>query len=145
MDPNPLLLVTATLAFISTEAGAQASFDVSLLKGTWAESSDDKYACRPDNVHQHFEVSSDRSTLIFKNDRKWRNSSGQELEEYSATIVREGPNVLVIRYGPELKDIPDEFREWEMRFIGPGTYRWRASSWPIGSYNGVVGVKCAPE
>jgi hypothetical protein len=145
MNQNPFLYVAAILAFFSTSAGAQASFDWSLLEGKWAESAEHKYGCRPDNVHQHFEVSSDRKTLILKNDRKWRMDNGQEVERYSATIVSEGPNVLVIKYGPELKGIPDEYREWEMRFIGPGTYRWRASTWPVGRYNSVIGVKCAPQ
>ncbi len=34
-------------------------------------------------------------------------------------------------------------REWEMRFIGPGTYRWRSTAWQEGQYNTVIGVKCA--
>jgi hypothetical protein len=52
--------------------------------------------------------------------------------------------VLIIKYGPELANIPEEFREWEMRFIGPGTYLWRATSWPPNQFNTVIGVKCSP-
>jgi hypothetical protein len=122
-------------------AGAQ-TFDWSLLKGIWAESAENKFGCSSDNVHQTFDVSTDRKTLTFINDRKWRLDNGEELVRYSATIVSAAPNVLVIKYGNELKDMPDEYREWEMRFIGPGTYRWRATSWPQGRYNAVIGVKC---
>lgn len=142
MTRNFYLCLPFTMALSCTSAWAQEAFDWSLLKGTWAESSEHKYGCRPDNLHQHFEVSSDRKSLLIKNDRKWRMGDGQEVERYSATIVSHAPNMLVIRYGPEMTAIPEEFREWEMRFIGPGTYRWRATSWPIGRYNDVIGVKC---
>lgn len=131
--------------FFSVTAQAQGTFDWSLLEGKWAESAQHKYGCRTENLHQVFEVTPDHKTLIFKNDRKWRMDNNEEIERYTATIVSETQNVLVIKYGPELKDIPDEYREWEMRFIGPGTYRWRASSWPQGRYNDVIGVKCAPK
>ena len=145
MTKNLPFCIAITLALCSTTARAQAAFDWSLLEGTWAESAEHKYGCRQDNVHQQFEVSSDRRTLVLKNDRKWRMDNGQEIERYSATIVSQAPNVLVIKYGPELNDIPDEYREWEMRFIGPSTYRWRATSWPVGRYNNVIGVKCAAK
>ncbi len=145
MKENLSLCVAVTIALCSTVARAQTTFDWSLLEGKWAESSEHKYGCRPDNVHQQFEVSTDRKTLVLRNDRKWRMDNGQEIERYSATIISHAPNVLVIKYGPELKDIPDEYREWEMRFIGPGTYRWRASAWPVGRYNNVIGVKCAAK
>lgn len=124
---------------------AVSAFDWSLLQGKWAESTRHQFGCRPENVHQWLVVSEDKKTLTFKNDRKWKIGTGQEVEEYSASIIRASANVLVIRYGPELREIPDEMREWEMRFIGPGTYRWRATAWPDGEYNEVVGVKCSAE
>lgn len=134
--------IAITLALTSTSGCAQNTFDWSLLHGNWAESSEHKYGCRSDNLHQSFEVSSDHRTLVFKNDRKWRMGPGPEVERYTATIVSQASNVLVIKYGPELKGLPDKYREWEIRFIGPGTYRWRATSWPMGTYNDVIGVKC---
>ncbi len=118
------------------------SFDWSLLSGKWAESVEAKFGCRPDNLHQNFVVSPDRKRLTFKLDRKWRVSTGAMLTEYNAAVVRAEPNSLIIKYGPELKGIPDEMREWELRFIGPGAYRWRATAWPQGQYNDVIGVKC---
>ncbi|WP_034351400.1 hypothetical protein [Herbaspirillum sp. GW103] len=84
-------------------------------------------------------------TLFFENDRKWKSSNGQELERYSATIISSSPNVLIIKYNADLTGIPEQYREWEMRFIGPGTYRWRSTSWPIGTYNDVIGVLCKRE
>lgn len=120
-------------------------FDWSLLQGQWAESTEHQFGCRSENVHQWFSVSDDKKTITFKNDRKWEIGSGQMVEQYSALILSSSHNVLVIRYGVDLPGIPEEFREWEMRFIGPGTYRWRATSWPRGTYNEVIGVKCAPQ
>jgi hypothetical protein len=118
-------------------------FNWKLLAGKWAESTNHQFGCRPDNLHQTFEISADRKTLRLKNDRKWKIGTGAEVTEYSATVLRAQGNSLFIKYGTELKGIPDEYREWEMRFIGPGTYRWRAAAWPPDQYNDVIGVKCA--
>ncbi len=135
-------VVYALLTALPIASHAQ-SFDWSLLKGRWAESVDAKFGCRSDNLQQTFAVSQDRKRITFKLDRKWRIGTGDEVTEYSATVVRSEPNALFVRYGPELKDIPDEMREWEMRFIGPSAYRWRSTAWPEGRYNNVIGVKCA--
>jgi hypothetical protein len=130
----------ALIALVANTHGQ--TFDWSLLSGKWAESAEAKYGCRPDNVHQTFSVSADKKKITFVLDRKWKIGT-EELSEYSATIVSSAPSVLVIRYGEELKDIPQEMREWEMRFIGPGTYRWRATAWREGVYNQVIGVRCS--
>jgi hypothetical protein len=135
------LIFLATTLFVSN-ARAQ-EFDWKLLEGKWAESTAQTFGCRPENLHQFLQVSADRKTLTFNNDRKWKVGSGQELERYSAAILRTSPNMIIIKYGPDLPGIPEEYRQWEMRFIGPGTYRWRAASWPEGQYNDVVGVKCS--
>jgi hypothetical protein len=124
------ILVTGCATQQQTES---TGFDWSLLNGNWAESTPDQFGCRPDNLHQRFEVSPDRKTLTFRNDRKWRIGTGEVVEQYSASILSASPNVLIIRYGPELPPIPEEMREWEMRFIGPGEYRWRATAWAEGT------------
>ncbi len=131
------------LAFASLGARAQP-FDWTLLNGQWAESVRNAYGCRPDNVHHRFEVSADHKHLVFALDRQWKIGTGQEVLRYSAAIVAESPTMLTIRYDPELTGIPASMRDWELLFIGPGTYRWRATFWREGQYNDVVGVKCAP-
>ena len=118
-------------------------FDWSLLNGNWAESTRHQFGCRAENLHQRFELSSDKKTLTFRNDRKWEIGTGQAAEQYSASVLHASPNVLIIRYGPELPGISEEMRQWEMRFIGPGTYRWRATAWREGVYNDVIGVRCS--
>jgi hypothetical protein len=143
---NARLLALAILplsAYAALEATLQPPFDWSLLNGIWAESTGHQFGCRADNVHQRLEVSPDKKTLTFRNDRKWKIGTGQEVEQYSASILRASPNVLIIRYGSDLPGLSDEMREWEMRFIGPGTYRWRATAWREGVYNTVIGVKCS--
>ena len=139
----PFISIVAALAALLVPAPALAqSFDWSLLKGEWAESTDHNYGCRPDNLHQKLEVSDDKNTLTFRNDRLWKIGTGQEVERYTATIVTARENILVIKYGPELQGLPEEYRTWEMRFIGPSTYRWRATSWLPNQFNTVIGVKC---
>ena len=132
------------LAFALPAAATAQEFDWQMLAGNWAESTDHNFGCRPDNVHQQLIVSPDRKTLTFKNDRNWKIAGDTEVREYKAQILRTQDRSLFIKYGPELGDIPAEYREWEMRFIGPGTYRWRPLSWPSGRFNTVIGVKCDP-
>lgn len=135
---------SAFMVLISAAAlGAQAQeFEWRLLEGKWAESAEHQYGCRAENLHQRFEVSPDRKTLSFKNDRKWKIGTGTEVLEYKASIVKVQGRSLFIKYGAELQGIPAEWREWEMRFIGPGTYRWRSVNWPSDEFNNVVGVRC---
>lgn len=133
--------ITACLAAISLASHAQ-NFDWKLLDGKWAESTNHQFGCRAENLHQRFELSADRRTLKFMNDRAWKIGNGTEVKEYSAAVIRAQGKSLFIKYGPELQGIPPEYREWEMRFIGPGTYRWRATAWAPDEFNNVVGVKC---
>ncbi|MGE5526898.1 MAG: hypothetical protein ACM3SS_24520 [Rhodospirillaceae bacterium] len=148
MKNNALLLLLAALSLDASAIPAPhvvPGFDWSLLQGKWAESTRHQFGCRPENLHQWITVSEDKKTITFKNDRRWMIGTGQEVEQYSASILRSFSNVLVIRYGSDLRGIPEEMREWEMRFIGPGTYRWRATAWREGEYNEVIGVKCAAQ
>jgi hypothetical protein len=128
------------LGLVAGSASAQP-FDWDLLVGRWAESAEHAYACRSDNVHFRFETTSDRSRLTFKLDRPWP-IAGRERTEYGATIVEAVGRLLVIRYGSDLAEMPADMREWELLFIRPGVYRWRATSWPAGRYNQVIGVRC---
>lgn len=138
---TPLQASCSLLMLIATVASAQ-EFDRPLLDGLWAESTNYQFGCRPDNLHQRLELSADGKKLTFKNDRKWKIGTGQEVTQYSAAVVLSSKNVLIFKYGPELSGIPDELREWEMRFVGPGTYLWRATSWAPNQFNEVIGVKC---
>ncbi|QAU34672.1 hypothetical protein [Janthinobacterium sp. 17J80-10] len=125
-----------------TQTTIAQNFDWALLQGQWAESTDNKFGCRPDNLHHRFEASNDKKSLNFMLDRKWKVGTGKEVTQYSASILKAEANVLVISYGKDIGDLPPAMAEWELRFIGPGTYRWRSTSWPEGQYNTVIGVKC---
>lgn len=119
------------------------AFDRSLLGGIWAESVDTTDACAMSNLHNTFELSADGKTLVFKLDRKWKIASGDPLERYSATVVRSTRQSLVIRYNADIGTLPPGYpTEWELAFVAPGVYRWRATEWPEGKVNNVVGVKC---
>lgn len=118
-------------------------FKWNLLNGTWAESSNNDFACRSDKVQQQFEVSKDGRRLTFISDRELETFTGQKVKRYSAEIIESKPYSLFISYGEEVTGLSDEFRNWEMRFIGPNTYRWRPVSWPADEFNVVIGVKCS--
>jgi hypothetical protein len=144
MIPIYLRFLSALLAFMISSTVLAQSFDWTLLQGQWAESTKNQFACRPDNLHHRFEPSADKKSIVFRLDRKWKILTGKEVEHYAATIKKAELNVLVISYGPELGETPPEMKEWELRFIGPGTYRWRSTAWPEGQYNAVIGIKCGP-
>jgi hypothetical protein len=135
-------LVISVLAVLCAHAVHAQAFDRSMLQGLWAESSNAAFACVPSNLHTLLSLSEDGKTLTFKLDRKWKLSWGKEVEQYSATVVRSEERMLVIRYNPDAGTPPPDHQEWEMRFLGPGTYRWRSTAWPGGRYNTVIGVKC---
>ncbi|CAG0931802.1 hypothetical protein RHDC3_01996 [Rhodocyclaceae bacterium] len=118
------------------------AFDWSLLSGTWAESTEHQFGCRSGNLRFRFVISDDKKLITFKLDRKWKIGNGSEVEEYSALVLEQSSNALVIRYGDELGNLSEAMREWELRFIGPGTYRWRSTKWQADQYNNVIGVKC---
>ena len=134
-------LAFALLSLAPAISSAQG-FDWGLLGGTWAESTEHDFGCRPDNLHQQFVVSKDRKTLTFRNDRSWKIETGVDVKEYRAQITRAQDRSLFIRYDTDLGGSPPAYPEWEMRFIGPGTYRWRAVAWPKNQFNMVIGVKC---
>lgn len=135
-----ILLIVAFVTYCL--GGCAQEFDWKLLDGNWAESTDHQYGCRAQNLHQQLELSADKKTLKFKNDRIWKVGADSEIREYSAVVVRAQDNSLFIKYTTELQGIPPDYREWEMRFIGPGTYRWRALHWGANEFNNVIGVKC---
>lgn len=121
------------------------SFDRSLLAGVWAESVNTSPACAESNLHHTFELTTDGKTLNFKLDRKWTIATGQAVERYSATVVSSTKHSLVIRYNTDIGTPPSGYPiEWEISFVAPGVYRWRAEAWPEGNVNTVVGVKCSP-
>jgi hypothetical protein len=140
--PQPLAYLLFLGSLASSPTKAQEPFDWKLLQGQWAESSAHAYACRKDNLHFRFVLSPDRKQVTFKLDRKWQIGTGKEVTEYSAEIREAHGRMLVIRYGPELEGLSDEMRTWELLFIGPGVYRWKATAWPPGTYNTVIGVRC---
>jgi hypothetical protein len=137
-------LLFALMGLLATASVSAQTFDWALLRGHWGESTQFQYACRPDGLQHRFEVSADKKRITWKLDRSWKINTGEEVREYAASVETEvAPNVLIIRYGPELQGLTEEMREWELRFIGPGAYRWRATAWPQGQYNEVIGIKCS--
>jgi hypothetical protein len=133
-------VITPTVLAAASAAVCGNTFDASQLSGEWSEVVAPKYACGSDSARVRFALSKDRKKLLFQLDRKIRLTSGKESDQYDAEILHEEDNALFIRYpDPDLKR---EMAEWEMRFIGPGAYRWRSLSWKEGVFNGLIGVRC---
>jgi hypothetical protein len=130
------------LGFASIASASE--FDWKLLQGRWAESVKHQYACRPDNVHMKMEISGDRKTITFKLDRPWEISGKRVVTEFKANVLKAEKHSLVIQYFDIPETVAPEMRAWEMRWIGPSTYRWRAAGWDANTFNGVIGVLC-PE
>lgn len=126
---------------VNFSASAQ-DFDKSLLPGLWAESVNTQPACAGDNLHFRFELSEDGKILGFKLDRMWTIASGKSVDKYSAKVLETTASTMVIEY-IDLNEVPDGYpKVWELAFVSPGVYRWRATVWPEGKVNTVVGIRC---
>mgnify|MGYP006864925270 CR=1 FL=1 len=90
-------------------------------------------------------MSPDGNTLVFKLDRKWKIATGNHVEQYSATVLSTTPWILTIRYNADIGPLPPDYPlQWEMAFVGPGIFRWRATEWRGDQVNTIVGVRCEP-
>jgi hypothetical protein len=132
--------VTA-LAAAAPAAAQPGGFDWALLEGRWSEGADARFACGADKLQRRMTPSEDRRTLVFENDRPQKLAGGAEVLRYTAAILEAQPFALRIRYGAEL-GLPEAQREWELRFVAPGLYRWRAAAAPEGRFVAVFGVRC---
>lgn len=135
------------IAAIAVSLSVQAQeFDRALLSGLWAENASTKPACEADNPRVRYELSPDGKVLVFKLDRPLRIGTGRTVSQYSATVVRSTARSLVIRYNADIGETPPDYpKEWEMSFVAPGVYRWRATEPPDGRVNPVVGIRCGAD
>lgn len=137
-----LILLSLTISS-PTQVLAQ-DFDRSLLEGAWVVNSNTDYACTENKLHTRFKLSADGKTLKFIQDREWKLNSGKTVEHYSATVISNTNRVLTIKYNTDAGEHPPNYpKEWEMAFVAPGVYRWRATNWPRGRVNVVVGIRCS--
>lgn len=137
------LLVAGTMSH--GVAATSFEFDHSLLAGTWADSDSTAPVCAKNNLHYKLELSADGKTLVFKLDRKWKIATGAHVEQYSATVIDVEPQMLTIRYNADIGPLPPDYpAKWEMAFVAPGIYRWRATEWRGGQVSTIVGVRCEP-
>lgn len=120
------------------------TFDLNLINGVWAESVNSELACVPENLHFRMKIDRENRKLIFNLDRKWKISTGEYTNQYSATILETSKDSLVVRYDNETrKTLDGEPIKWEMYFFSPDVYQWRETSWESEKFNQVVGNKCA--
>jgi hypothetical protein len=134
-------LASVLLSLPSIAIADAGSFDRSRLGGVWSESYDTGKACRADQPHVTFDLSKDGKTLTFNLDRTIKRASGEEVSTYSATVTRGTKASLFIEYNHAVN--PKVPKRWEMAFVAPGIYRWRATEWDPGRVNIVVGLRCS--
>ncbi len=134
-----LLLILGLLVDFSASA---QDFDKTVLSGLWAESVNTQPACASDTLHFRFELSEDGKILSFKLDRMWQVANGKSVDKYSAKVLEATSRTMVIEY-IDIDGLPDGYpKAWELAFVSPGVYRWRATVWPEGEVNPVVGIRC---
>ncbi len=135
------LLFVIGLVYSNTSISME--FDKSLIAGVWSESINTSQACNSENLHTTFELTNEGKNLVFKLDRAWEIATGKSVTEYTAKVLSSTSNSMTIEY-ENLSGLPDNYPEtWEISFVAPGVYRWRASSWPAGKVNSVVGIRCS--
>ena len=115
-------------------------FNWKLLDGAWSESAGHQFACSADNAVYRIVVAPDKSRVTFRFDRPVELVGGKAVKEFGAEVRRADGNSLVLKYGPENSFMAAG--EWELRFIGPGTYRMGHDAWGKEKYNNIFGIKC---
>jgi len=119
-------------------------FNRSQLSRLWVTSADTKIACSPEKSRSRYKLSNDGKTLLIKLDRKSKLNSGKIVSQFSASVVRSSRRSLFITYNLDAGKFPADYpKMWEMVFVTPGVFRWRASNWPKGQVNPVVGIRCS--
>jgi hypothetical protein len=143
LPKTPLKFATnLALGLLVNFSVSAQDFDKSLLPGLWAESVNTQPACESDNLHFRFELSEEGKILGFKLDRMWQVANGKSVDKYSAKVLEVTNRTMVIEY-IDLDGLPEGYpKAWELAFVSPGVYRWRATVWTEGEVNPVVGIRC---
>jgi hypothetical protein len=119
------IAAACTLALHPLLAGA---FDSAELRGLWAESTQNRYACTSASRYQHFELSLDGKTLTIGFEPRTRTSKAKAGERLTLAVIRTEEHSLTVRFVGH--DTPGDplFGDWRMSFLGPGVYRWHLVS-----------------
>ena len=107
---------------------AATAFDSAELRGLWAESTQNRYACTSTNRYQHFELAADGKTLTISFEPRARTGKPKPAERLSLSVIRAEDHALTVRFVGH--DTPSDplFGDWRMSFLGPGVYRWHLVS-----------------
>ena len=113
-----------------------------LLSGWWDEGSIDDLGlfCGADrNLHRHeFSGDGQHVTWAFEEPLEASGSS-----EYSYRIVAADTVSLTLELdGEDRTDASGKPYVWQLVIVDNGTFRWRATSFPPGKYNQVIGKRC---
>lgn len=118
------------------------AFDTRLLDGWWSDNTDTSQACAKENPRIRYRFNFDGTRLQLEFDRKWNTEIG-EADRFPARVIASTQRTLVIEYDNESRRDPmGRAVQWELAVVAPGVYRWRATEWPPGAVNVVVGIRC---
>ena len=135
-----LIAAVCTLALSPLLANA---FDGAELRGLWAESTQNRYACTSTNRYQHFELSLDGKTLTISFEPRARTGKARPGERLTLAVTRTEDHALTVRFVGH--DTPSDplFGDWRMSFLGPGVYRWHLVSAHETLQPAPIVVRCA--
>ena len=119
------------------------AFDSTELRGLWAESTQNRYACTSANRYQHFELALDGKTLTITFEPHARAGKAKAGERLTLTVVRAEDHALTVRFvGHDAAGDPLA-GDWKMSFLGPGVYRWHLVSAHETLQPAPIVVRCA--
>ena len=122
-------------------AGSAQAFNDDDLRGLWAESNQNRYACTPTNRYQRFQLSADQKTLIVTIIRK---STSKPTEIVPLDIIKTDERSIYFRF-PGKHLAPDPLAgEFAITIIGPGVYRWHMTSGHDTLKPAPIGIRCEP-
>lgn len=114
------------------------------LSGSWDEGVEHSSLCSEGRPRHRIVPDPKGEVLTFEFDKPRKSYDGQMRQRVRYKIVRTSADTAVLSMENETrKTNQGTLVVWELVLIDPTTYRWRGSHLPEGTYNEVVGKRCA--
>ena len=116
-----------------------------VLAGWWDEGTQDEMGgmCGENrNLHRHV-IADDGKSVTWEFERPMKTIDGKEAQSYTYQILESSGVALTLLLNGETRTNPKgEALVWELVVVDSGLFRWRATDFPAGVFNSIVGQRC---
>lgn len=114
-----------------------------VLDGSWDQGSDFASLCGADRAQHTMQFSDDGKNLVVKFDKPHKIYDGSTVTSVTYQVLATSDVSLTLALeGDSRHDTQGSPIVWELVVVGSGLFRWRATSYPVGTYNDVLGRRC---